>query len=260
MNWWLLLWAWLFTIPMMVGFWLAYHWYYQNAALADVGFCVGFALIVLSYSMITEGDLIHRVVITVMATGYATRLGVYISKNRIVNVLEDHRYQSLRKKWGTRSELYFFGYFIGQALAIVLFSIPLLVLMANSKMAWTLWEIIGILVWTAGVGLETMADYQLTRFRRIPQNKGKTCREGLWWYSRHPNYFFEVVHWFAYVAMGIGVSNGWLTLIGPVAMIFALLKVSGIPLAEAQALTSRGDNYREYQRTTSAFIPWFPKR
>jgi len=60
--------------------------------------------------------------------------------------------------------------------------------------------------------------------------------------------------------MSIGVAYGWITLVGPVFMIWALLKVSGVPFAEAQALASRGDDYREYQRTTNVFIPWFPRK
>ena len=150
--------------------------------------------------------------------------------------------------------------FLGQALAILVFSIPLLVVAGNHGSTWTAWELLGIVVWVVGVGGESLADYQLNRFRRNPENNGKVCREGLWRYSRHPNYFFDVVYWCAYVVMSIGVPDWWLTLIGPVVMSGALLKVTGIPLAEAQAIASRGEAYREYQRTTSVFIPWFPKR
>jgi len=118
---------------------------------------------------------------------------------------------------------------------------------------------LGVIVWALGVGGEAVADAQLKRFRQDPGNRGKTCRRGLWRYSRHPNYFCEGVHWCTYVVMSIGLPDWWLTLVGPVVMIGALLKVSGIPMAEAQALASRGEDYREYQRTTNAFIPWFPR-
>ncbi|HEX5550019.1 MAG TPA: DUF1295 domain-containing protein, partial [Nitrospira sp.] len=97
------------------------------------------------------------------------------------------------------------------------------------------------------------------RFRGKSWNHDRVCREGLWYYSRHPNYFFEWLHWWAYVVMAIGAPGWPLTLIGPVAMGWALLRVTGIPLAEQQALTSKGEDYREYQRTTNAFVPWFPK-
>jgi steroid 5-alpha reductase family enzyme len=259
MDWGLVLWAWMVTIPMMVGLWSAYRWYLRNAALADVGFCVGLGLVSMGLGVMTGGDVSHRVVVAAMGTGYAFRLGGHIFHTRILDATEDPRYQLLREKLGSRAEWWIFGYFIAQALAIAVFSVPLLVLMANPHDAWSVWELAGIVIWIVGVAGEAIADRQLNYFRQQSYNKGKTCREGLWRYSRHPNYFFEGVHWCAYVMMGIGLTNSWLTLVGPVLMIWALLKVSGIPLAEAQALASRGDEYREYQRTTNAFIPWFPK-
>jgi steroid 5-alpha reductase family enzyme len=100
----------------------------------------------------------------------------------------------------------------------------------------------------------------LARFRAKPWNKDRVCREGLWYYSRHPNYFFEWLHWCAYVVMAVGAPGWPLTLIGPVGMGWALLNVSGIPLAERQALKTRGEDYRDYQQTTNAFLPWRPKR
>lgn len=259
MDWVLFLWVWLVTTPMMVGLWLVYRWDQRNAALADVGFCIGFGLVSVGLGLVTEGDVTHRMVVAAMGAGYAFRLGGYIVWARIINATEDPRYQSLRVKWGVRAEWWLFVYFIGQALAIAVFSVPLMVLMANPEATWHLWEIGGILIWAMGVGGETIADWQLNRFRRQSSNRGKTCRKGLWRYSRHPNYFFEGVHWCLYVIMSVGVSHGWLTLVGPVLMIWALLKVTGIPFAEAQAIASRGDDYRDYQRTTNVFIPWFPK-
>ena len=82
---------------------------------------------------------------------------------------------------------------------------------------------------------------------------------GLWWYSRHPNYFFEWLHWWAYLFFAVGSPYIWITLLSPALMLYFLLRVTGIPATEAQALASRGEDYRDYQRTTSAFIPWFPK-
>ena len=259
MNWGLPVWAWLLTTPMMVGLWLGYRWVHRNASLADVGFCVGFGLVAIGFGLMTTGDVSHRLVVAAMATGYAVRLAVYLAATRIRGAKEDQRYRTLRQKLGNRAEWYFFAYFVGQAVAVTVFSVPLLVLMSNPDSTWHIWELLGVGIWTIGVGGAALADEQLNRFRRDPGNKGKTCRWGLWKYSRHPNYFFEGVHWCAYVVMGIGLSGWWLTLLGPVVMIGALLKVTGIPMAEAQAAASRGEDYREYQRTTNAFIPWFPR-
>jgi len=259
MNWQLPVWALLLTTPIMVVVWLGYRWVHRNAALADVGFCVGFGLMAAGFSLSATGDLSHRLVVAAMATGYAVRLGVYIAVNRVRAPEEDHRYRTLRAKFGNRAEWYFFAYFVGQAVAVAVFSVPLAVLMSNPDPTWQVREFLGVGIWAIGVGGEAAADNQLNRFRRAPGNRGKTCRQGLWRYSRHPNYFFEGVHWCAYVVMSIGLPGWWLTLLGPVVMIGALLKVTGIPLAEAQALAGRGEDYREYQRTTNAFIPWFPR-
>jgi hypothetical protein len=81
------------------------------------------------------------------------------------------------------------------------------------------------------------------------------CREGLWRYSRHPNYFFEWLHWWAYVFLAIGSPLWWLPMLGVAVMFLFLTRVTGIPPTEAQALRSRGDAYRAYQRTTNAFFP-----
>lgn len=256
----LVLWAWFVTSLIMIGLWSYYYWYQRNAALADVGFCVGFGLVSIGLGFMTTGDVGHRVVVSAMGAVYAFRLGGYLFSRRVVNATEDPRYQAFRQKLGARAESWIVVYFIGQGVAIAIFSLPLLVLMSNPSASWSVWDVGGLVVWVLGVGGETLADYQLNHFRNQPHHSRQTCREGLWRYSRHPNYFFEGMHWCAYVIMGIGVPYGWLTLIGPILMIWALLKVSGIPFAEAQALASRGEDYRQYQQTTNAFIPWFPKK
>jgi steroid 5-alpha reductase family enzyme len=107
---------------------------------------------------------------------------------------------------------------------------------------------------------EALADRQLEVFRSKAMNKGKTLRTGLWRYSRHPNYFFESLHWWAYVPMAVGLPWFWMAVVWPLFMMSALLWITGVPLAEAQAIASRGDDYRNYQRSTSAFIPWFPRK
>ena len=109
---------------------------------------------------------------------------------------------------------------------------------------------------------EAAADRQLASFKANPENQGKVCKVGLWRYSRHPNYFFEWVHWFAYLAIGARLSEsiGYAALAGPVVMLVFLLFVTGVPYTEMRAVQSKGEAYRQYQRETSAFIPWFVKK
>jgi steroid 5-alpha reductase family enzyme len=140
-----------------------------------------------------------------------------------------------------------------------MFSIPFVPVVYN-KTTWGWSDYAGIIVWLIAVIGETTADRQLARFRSKPENQGKTCRIGLWNYSRHPNYFFEWIHWFTYVFLGIGSPYWWATLLGPVLMLIFLYKITGIPYTEKRALQTRGEDYRQYQQTTSPFIPWFPRR
>lgn len=233
--------------------------FHRNAVMADVGFCVAFSFVVVGYGLGAEGDPLRRLIVASMGAIYSIRLAGHLFFNRVLGKPEDARYQTLRQQWGARAPFYIFLYFQGQAVAVAVFSLPLLVLMQNLNSRWSGWELMGFFIWVVALSGEAWADWQLERFRQNPRNRGKTCRIGLWRYSRHPNYFFEGLLWCAYVLMGIGVPYGWLTLIGPLLMILALLKITGIPFSESQALTNCGEDYRGYQQTTNAFIPWFPK-
>ncbi len=251
--------GWLAAALVMVGLWLVQR-AHQNAAILDMGWCFSFGLVAIWYALAVRGEPTRRALVAVLAGTWGFRLALHLFFDRIHKKPEDGRYQTIRRQWGERAPLYFFLLFQGEAFAIPVLSLPLLVLMQNPSPTFSPWELVGVLVWVTAVGGEWVADRQLARFRADPLNRGRTCREGLWRYSRHPNYFFEALHWWAYVLMGVGVPFGWVTLLGPLVMTVALLKISGLPLAEAQALASRGEDYREYQRTTSAFIPWFPRQ
>ena len=114
-------------------------------------------------------------------------------------------------------------------------------------------------MWLLAMLGESAADVQLNRFRSDPANKGKTCRVGLWKYSRHPNYFCEWLVWLAYFIYALGSPGGWIAVYAPALMYLFLTKVTGIKATEEHAVRSRGEDYREYQRTTNAFFPWWPK-
>ena len=243
---------------VMAGLWTL-HLYVRNASLADVGFCAGLMAAVLWYALQASGEFERKMLLVLMACLYAGRLGSFILFNRVIGKTEDARYRRLRQEWGDGQHTKMFAYFQLQAAAVVAFSLPFLVVIQNPRPAFGLWELAGFLLWIVAVSGEATADWQLARFRAKPWNRDRVCREGLWYYSRHPNYFFEWLHWWVYVVMAIGAPGWSLTFIGPIAMGWALLNVTGIPLAEQQALKTRGEDYREYQRTTNAFVPWFPK-
>jgi len=230
----------------MAGLWTL-HLVVRNASMADVGFCMGLIAAVLWYAQHASGETERKLLVAVMACLYAGRLGFFILFNRVIGKAEDARYQRLRLEWGPSERVKMFGYFQVQAMAVAAFSLPFLVVMQNPRAPFGFEELVGFLLWIVAVTGEAIADWQLARFRSKSWNRDRVCREGLWFYSRHPNYFFEWLHWWAYVVMAIN-APGW-----------PLLKATGIPLVEQQAITSRGEDYREYQRTTNAFVPWFPK-
>lgn len=251
--------AYLVMVVAMAGLWVL-QLRVRNASIADVGWCAGLIVVVPWYATQATGEFERKVLVAVLVVIYAGRLGLYILLNRVIDKTEDARYRRLREQWGTSARLYLFGYFQLQAMAVGAFSLPFLVVIQNPRPPFALIEFAGLLIWIVAVFGETMADWQLARFRAKPWNHDRVCREGLWYFSRHPNYFFEWMHWWAYVVMAIGAPGWLLTWIGPVVMGWALLEVTGIPLAEAQAVASRGEDYRIYQQTTNRFIPWLPKK
>ncbi|HBR51496.1 MAG TPA: hypothetical protein DEA71_15595 [Nitrospira sp.] len=231
----------------------------RNASIGDVGWCVGLLVVVLGYTTQAPSGM-ERILLTVMlVTFYAGRLGLYILFNRVKGKPEDARYRRLREEWGDAEPSKMFVYFQLQAFALAACSLPFLVLLWNPRPPTAAVELVGLLIWGVAVAGEAAADLQLARFRADSRNQGRVCREGLWNYSRHPNYFFEWLHWCSYVLMTWGAPGWVLTWMGPIGMGIALLKVTGIPRAEEQALVSRGKEYEAYQATTNAFFPWFPR-
>ncbi|MGH7858901.1 MAG: DUF1295 domain-containing protein [Candidatus Binatia bacterium] len=251
--------GWIFAVALMLVLWYVQK-VKRDAGVVDLGWCAGIGIVVLYYAFFSGGWLPRRILVTALVCMWAFRLAAYILVDRVLRApTEDGRYRHLRSRWGERADFYFFFFFESQTLLVSLFSIPVLVLLRNPRASFSPWEAAGVVLWIVSIAGESAADRRLARFRADPKSRGRTCREGLWRYSRHPNYFFEWLHWWSYVAMAVGAPHGWLTLLGPAVMLFFLLVVTGIPYTEAQALRSRGEDYREYQRTTSAFVPWFPR-
>lgn len=231
----------------------------RNAAIGDVGWCVGLIVSVLWYATQAIGGVERTLLAVMLVVLYAGRLGHSILVNRVIGKEEDPRYRRLREKWGASEAVKMFVYFQLRAVAVAAFSLPFLAVLWNHRPPTSVVELVGVLIWSVALAGESRADRQLAYFRADPRNQGKVCREGLWNYSRHPNYFFEWLHWCSYVVMTMGASGWVFTWIGPIGMGWALLRVTGIPPAEEQALSSRGEEYKAYQATTNAFFPWFPR-
>jgi steroid 5-alpha reductase family enzyme len=229
----------------------------KNYGFLDVAWSYGIAVLAPLYAAMGTGYLPRRWAATVIGVAWSLRLGTYI----LIRVLkhhpaEDPRYEALRARWpGTGMFLAFFQL---QALVVAIFSLPFLLAAFNPAPLKTV-EFIGLIISALALGGEALADWQMSRFKSAPANRGQVCQSGLWRYSRHPNYFFEAVVWVGFALFALGSPYGWIALSCPLLMLYFLLKVTGIPLTEEYAVRSKGAVYREYQRSTSAFIPWFRK-
>lgn len=231
-----------------------------DAGIVDVGWAGGFGVLALWYVFALDADPVREWLLAGFVCLWSARLGGYLLITRVLSGPEDGRYTALRAHWGESANRKLFFFFQGQGLADALLALPLLAILLKPNAAPDVWDVAGAALILVSVLGESLADWQLSRFRSNPANKGKTCRVGLWRYSRHPNYFFEWFVWVAYVVMGIGSPYWWLTLLSPAIMLYFILYVTGIPPTEKHALKSRGDDYRRYQQETSVFIPWFPKQ
>jgi steroid 5-alpha reductase family enzyme len=254
--WWSLAGLWLLAAVMMS---LGWQWQRtrNNAGIVDVLWASGLGAGAIVLAWLGTGNALPRTAMATLGGLWSLRLALHLWK-RVRGEPEDGRYRSLRAHWQGK-QWKFFLFFQFQALLIVLFALPFLAVASNGQVRIG-WIFAAGAIWLLSVIGEAIADRQLARFRAIAGNRGRTCRDGLWRYSRHPNYFFEWLHWFTYVCLAMGSPSAWLAWSGPIVMYVFLRWISGIPYTETQALRSRGDDYRAYQRTTPMLFPWFPKR
>ena len=231
----------------------------RQAGWVDVFWSASIGVIGLEYALAGDAPTTARFIMAVLALAWSLRLAGYLAK-RMKDHGEDSRYAAARERWGKKADLYLLGFFIFQAIAAVVLAIPFLVIAYMDEGPSLITGALAIVVWLISVIGEGTADAQLKAFKAKPENKGKVCRQGLWYYSRHPNYFFESLHWVAYVVLAIGATYWLATLISPILMAFLLLKVSGVPTVESKDASDKREGHDEYVRTTNAFIPWPPKR
>ena len=229
----------------------------RNAAIADAGWTALVGGLAVFYATQSHGMPGRRLAIASMMGSWGARLTVYLLYDRVLGKPEDGRYLEIRTT-RNQPDTWFFRFFQAQAAAAVFFSTPALFAVINPAPDFAPIELTAAGLWIVGFAGETTADRQLLHFRMDPDHQGLTCQTGLWRYSRHRNYFFEWIMWIAYALFASASPWGWLTAACPVVMLYLLVRVTGIPPAEAQALRSRGDEYLRYQQTTSAFVPWPP--
>ena len=232
----------------------------NNLGIVDVAWSLGFLPLAGLFAWLAPGDPSRRALVVAMAGLWSLRLGTHIAARvRAHHPQEDVRYAQLRVEWGGRLLAKTFWFFQFQAAILAALATVFLVPCLNVHPGITPLEWAGVVIWALALAGESVADAQLKRFQTRLENKGRICQAGLWNYSRHPNYFFEWLVWVGFFVFAWGSPGGCWTVLCPGLMLFFLLRVTGIPMTEALSVRSKGEAYREYQRTTCAFVPWFKK-
>jgi cyclopropane-fatty-acyl-phospholipid synthase len=230
----------------------------HNAGMVDPLWAASLGGVAALAAALGTGSLLNRACVLAGGGIWGTRLAWHLWRRNHGHP-EDARYRQLRLQWGSAAARNMFWFFQLQALVALLLSCAFLVPAFGLRPASPPALAAAIGIWAIAIAGEAAADRQLERFRANPENRGNVCRSGWWRYSRHPNYFFECLHWFAYTALSFELPWGWITLAPPLLMGWLLLKISGIPVLEAHLVRTR-PAYRDYMRSTSVLIPWPPRR
>ncbi|HVT32028.1 MAG TPA: DUF1295 domain-containing protein [Rhodanobacteraceae bacterium] len=245
-----------FSTAVLLGGWL-FDRRLRHPALPDLLWAACLSLGALYYGLVAGGALLPRLLVAMMGGIGGFRLFMHLLQRMLVEPAETDAPRRIGAS--SRDRLRALRRFVAKALSATLFSVPLYVAANNPHDEASGWTLLAAVVYAIGLCGETYADIQLARFRDRPRLRGLACCRGLWRYSRHPNYFFALVHWCSYALLAIGLP--WplwsLTLLAPALTVAMALR--RIPAVEAAALRTRGDNYRAYQRVTSPFVPWLPK-
>lgn len=246
-------------ILMMTSLWLLGR-ASRNMSVVDAGWTFGLGFLGVFYCMVGIGDPVRRILAGSMAAFWSLRLGIHLIRDRIVGHPEEGRYVEMRRKWGIRANVKFFWFFQIQGTLDLVLSLPFYLASRDRSPAPAPVEVAAAGIFIIAVFMEGLADRQLHYFKRDPRNRGLVCNEGLWRYSRHPNYFFEWLIWCSFALVAANAPWGFLAWVCPALMLWFILFITGVPPTEAQALRSRGAAYQKYQQTTSVFVPWFPKQ
>ena len=238
---------------VMLVLWLV-QWRTRDAGIVDAGWAGCLALSAVFVGVTGSGDAVVRGVVCAAAALWGGRLCWHLLRDRVIGKPEDGRYQAMRSAMGRWAQPGFLLFFLVQAGFVVLFAIPVVLCAADARpFGWHSVLAVGIVA--VALAGEWLADRQLAAHRADPAKRGTTCRSGLWARSRHPNYFFEWLHWWAYVAFGLHADPAsWWLLLWPLIMYVFLRYLTGIPYVERRALAHRPD-YAQYQREVPMFFP-----
>ncbi|MDM7926449.1 MAG: DUF1295 domain-containing protein [bacterium] len=248
-----------FLFIYMTAFYLAAR-RLRNNGLADTAWGLGFVLVAWLNLALSGTGTFRSIAVTALVTIWGLRLALHIfGRNR--GKAEDFRYAEMRRKWGRHAEWKsYVNVFLAQGFLLFIIAWPIVLANLPSPGAgFGPLEWLGLAVWIAGFAFEAVSDRQLRDFirnRKTPDSPYMT--EGLWKYSRHPNYFGEALLWWGIFLLAVRSPLGWTGIVSPLLIGFLLRFVSGVPLLEKKH--QQDPRYRSYAERTNVFFPGLPKR
>ncbi len=230
----------------------------KDNSVVDIAWGIGFILVALLTFFLEAGFSSKQILLTGLVCVWGIRLGAHIYlRNRGKG--EDFRYARWRRDWGKMFVLRsYFQIFLLQGALLLIISYPVILVNKTGKEGMGSRDVAGIAVWLLGFFFEAVGDYQLSRFKKDPSNRGKIMTAGLWSLTRHPNYFGEATLWWGIFLIALSSRNGWTAVISPALITFLLLRVSGVTMLEKKYAGNQA--FLEYARKTRPFFPWIPKK
>jgi len=243
----------------LLVFLVAFFWAIEkkNNNSVDIAWAISFIATTSAGLLANHTYHPRQTLVALLIALWGIRLAIHIySRNK--GKPEDFRYQKFRNNWGGNFALKaFFKIYLLQWLLQLVIALPALLIVTSTNTPLNTLDLLGLSIWLTGFYFEAVGDWQLTKFKKDPRNKGKIMTKGLWRYSRHPNYFGEATLWWGIWLMALNIPLGFLTIVSPITIDYMLLKVSGIPMLEAKYKGNK--KFQEYKKRTSAFFPLPPK-
>ncbi len=254
----------LVLLAVMAGAWLTQK-ITNNVGWVDVfwTFGVGAVGVGLAMAPLGGGSPARHMLVAALAALWSLRLGLYVAR-RVARSSEDRRYVDLRALWGDRFQPTLFGFVLLQAPVGLILALCISLASHHPSRILRFEDVLGALILLIAIGGEALADEQMRRFKTDPASHGRICDQGLWAWSRHPNYFFEWFGWLAYPVIAWPGSSvygwGWAAWIAPVLMYLVLDRGTGVPPLEAHLAKSRGQAFEDYKARTSRFFLVPPRK
>lgn len=230
----------------------------KNNSIVDSFWGPGFFLVAIYTFIKLESPGLRSLLITTLVTFWALRLFLHITV-RNWNKPEDYRYINMRKRWGKSFPVLkaYLHVFILQGVLLYIVALPIVATNTSKMQELSIYNIIGGAIWIIGFFFEVVGDYQLKEFKKDKSNKGKLMTDGLWKYTRHPNYFGEATMWWGIYLVAISSIENIVLIISPVIITLLLLFISGVPLLEKKYKDR--EDFIEYKKRTNKFIPGLPR-